>query len=142
MVLLLVYRLVRNKKKLFRNVILGVTVAEMAAYGIYGVCCNGTVGRSTYLNEQKAYEKLMARKGDDTFFRSEIDSTRMRNENMFLGANGVVLFSSTMPEATTNFCDALGIEARTNKNGYNGFTKLMNDVFGVKYVVDTFIMVV
>ena len=135
MVLLLVYRLVSNKKKLFRNVILGVTVAEMAAYGIYGVCCNGTVGRSTYLNEQKAYEKLMARKGDDTFFRSEIDSTRMRNENMFLGANGVVLFSSTMPEATTNFCDALGIEARTNKNGYNGFTKLMNDVFGVKYVV-------
>lgn len=134
-ILLLVYRLVENKKLLFRRIILGTAMAEMVAYGVYGVCCNGTVGRSTYLDEQTAYQALMKRKGDDSFYRSEIDSTRMRNENMFLGANGVVLFSSTMPEATTNFCDALGIEARTNKNGYNGFTKLMNDVFGVKYVV-------
>lgn len=34
-------------------------------------------------------------------------------------------------------CKGLGIEARTNKNGYNGFTKLVNDIFGVKYVLSS-----
>ena len=52
-----------------------------------------------------------------------------------MGANGVVLFSSTMPEATVNLCRSIGMEARTNKDGYNGVTKLFNDVFGVRYVV-------
>ena len=56
---------------------------------------------------------------------------------MFLGADGVVLFSSTMPAATVDMCKGLGIEARTNKNGYNGFTKLLNDIFGVKYVLSS-----
>lgn len=78
----------------------------------------------------------MARQEDGSgFYRSEIDSQRMRNENMFMGANGVVLFSSTMPEATVNLCRSIGMEARTNKTGYNGMSKLFNDVFGVRYVV-------
>lgn len=47
----------------------------------------------------------------------------------------MVLFSSTMPAATVDLCKALGMEARTNKNGYSGLTKLVNDLFGVKYVV-------
>ena len=42
-----------------------------------------------------------------------------------------------MPASTTELCDRLGIEARTNKNGYNGVTKLMNDVFGIRYVLSS-----
>ncbi len=34
-----------------------------------------------------------------------------------------------------DLCDALGMEARTNKNGYIGVTKLFNDVFGISYIV-------
>ena len=120
-----------------KTILITLMSAEMAATGIYGVCMNGTVGRSTYVNEQKAYQTMIARQedGDDGFYRSEIDSQRMRNENMFMGANGLVLFSSTMPEATVNLCRSIGMEARTNKTGYNGVTKLFNDVFGVRYVV-------
>lgn len=138
--LLLLYRTGMLKKGMFRLTFHGVILLEMVSYGIFGVCCNGTVGRSTYLDEQKAYEKMVWRQEAISatmtpFFRSEIDSNRMRNENMFLGADGVVLFSSTMPASTVDLCKSLGIEARTNKNGYNGYTKLMNDVFGVKYVI-------
>ena len=108
----------------------------MIVTGVYGIGMNGTVGRSTYVDEQIAYKKLI-REYDQTedFYRSEIDSQRMRNENMFMGANGVVMFSSTMPEATVNMCRSIGMEARTNKDGYNGMTKLFNDVFGVRYLV-------
>lgn len=133
--LLLIYRARIVRELVFRTVLMSMGIAEMVATGIFGVCVNGTVGRSTYLDDQKAYEALMEASGDTGFFRSDIDSTRMRNENMFMGANGVVLFSSTMPAATVDLCKSLGMEARTNKNGYNGLTKLVNDVFGVKYVV-------
>ena len=101
------------------------------------VCVNGTVSRQTYLDDQIAYEALMERNetNDGTYFyRSDIDSTRMRNADMFMGADGVMLFSSTMPAATVDLCRAIGMEARTNKNGYVGVTKLFNDIFGVKYV--------
>lgn len=139
---MLIYRSGRTRKEIFRSVFFFLAAAEMFSYAIFGVFFNGTVGRSTYLDEQIAYEETTARQegkagNQDNFYRSEIDSSRMRDENMFLGADGVVLFSSTMPAATVDMCKGLGIEARTNKNGYNGFTKLINDIFGVKYVLSS-----
>lgn len=139
---MLIYRLGKMHREVFRSLFFFLAAVEMVSYAIFGVFCNGTVGRSTYLNEQIAYEKTTERQegrqgNQDNFYRSEIDSNRMRDENMFLGADGVVLFSSTMPAATVDMCKGLGIEARTNKNGYNGFTKLVNDIFGVKYVLSS-----
>lgn len=135
-ILLLWYHESERREVLTRRVLAVAMTLEMAATGIYGICQNGTVGRSTYVNEQIAYKKLIsAYDQTDDFYRSEIDSQRMRNENMFMGANGVVMFSSTMPEATVNLCRSIGMEARTNKDGYNGMTKLFNDVFGVRYLV-------
>jgi len=134
-VLLLFYQSDKRSTWVFQIVFITIIIIEMAAYSIFGVSQNGTVGRSTYLNDQAAYRKLMERWDNEEFFRSDIDNTRMRNSNMFFGANGVVLFSSTMSSSTVDLCKSLGIEARTNKNGYNGFTKLVNDIFGMKYVV-------
>lgn len=135
-IFLLVLRGVRQWTGILKGVLAAAMSAEMVATGIYGVCQNGTVGRSTYVDEQTAYQTMTARQEDaGEFYRSEIDSQRMRNENMFMGANGLVLFSSTMPEATVKLCRAIGMEARTNKSGYNGVTKLFNDVFGIRYVV-------
>ena len=129
------YRAGKFKKRTFYTTFIALGMLEITANAIFGIVQNGTIGRNTYLPDQYAYEALMERRGDETFFRSDIDSTKMRNTNMFMGANGVVLFSSTMPAATVDLCKSLGIEARTNKNGYNGFTKLMNDLFAMKYVV-------
>ncbi len=133
---ILLYRLGKKRALVIRNVIIGIGVAEMAASAVYGVCCNGTVSKSSYVEEQTAYRKMIERRDEQKlFYRTEMDSQRMRNANMFLGGNGMVLFSSTMPAATVDLCKALGIEARTNKNGYIGVTKLFNDVFGIDYIV-------
>ncbi len=135
-VLLLIYISTERRQKLIQLILTGVMTLEMVVTGVYGVCMNGTVSRSSYVNDQIIYQKMMDRTDTgDEFFRSEIDSQRMRNENMFMGANGIVLFSSTMPEATVNLCKSIGMEARTNKNGYLGVTKLFNDVFGIRYVL-------
>lgn len=111
-----------------------VAFAEIAANGIHGILANGGVTRSTYVADQLSYQALMAQQQDDSFFRSEVDRQRMRNVTMFVGGNALVMFNSTMQDTVIDLCDSLGIEARTNKNGYLGVTKLMNDVFGIKYL--------
>ena len=95
---------------------------EAGASGIWGIVCNDSVTRSIYLNDQKSYRELMGEMGDPDWFRSEVDAQRMRNVTLFCGGNSVVMFNSTMQESVTNFCDRIGMEARTNKNGYNGVT--------------------
>ncbi|MCD7841014.1 MAG: YfhO family protein, partial [Lachnospiraceae bacterium] len=88
------------------------------------------------LADQTSYQALIAEldEDEDSFYRSEVDRQRMRNVTMYVGGNALVMFNSTMQSSVIDFCDALGIEARTNKNGYLGVTKLMNDIFGIKYV--------
>ena len=123
------------KQKTISMVLGIVMLLEAAGHGIYGMCENGSVTRSIYLKDQASYKELTGRQPDDDFFRSEIDSQRMRNVTIFAGGHSTVLFNSTMAESVTNFFDRLGIEARTNKNGYNGVTRMMNDVFGIRYVL-------
>lgn len=115
-------------------VLCAVMLAEVSANGIYGITCNGSVTRSIYLDDQRSYQTMMGKQEETGFFRSEVDRQRMRNVTMFVGGCGMVMFNSTMQASVIDFCDSLGIEARTNKNGYLGVTKLMNDVFGIKYL--------
>ncbi|MCD7735674.1 MAG: YfhO family protein, partial [Lachnospiraceae bacterium] len=126
----------RLKPSVFSAALTCVLVVEIAANAIYGISQNGSVTRSIYLADQSSYRTMIAdqEEDEDSFYRSEVDRQRMRNVTMFVGGNGLVMFNSTMQSSVIDFCDALGIEARTNKNGYLGVTKLMNDVFGIKYV--------
>ncbi len=111
-------------------------LGEAACHGIYGIMYNENVTRGIYLDDQASFKDLIRREEgeSDAFYRAEIDSQRMRNVTIFAGGHSMVLFNSTMQESYTNFCDRLGIEARTNKNGYNGVTRLFNDIFGIRYV--------
>lgn len=123
-----------ERSRIFAGVFSLVILAEAAANAIYGISCNGNVTRSIYLNDQKSYQTLMSRQEDESFFRSEVDRQRMRNVTMYAGGYSMIMFNSTMQDSVIDFCDRIGVEARTNKNGYLGVTKLMNDVLGIKYV--------
>ena len=135
LVLLLVIRLTKISRQTAALVLTAVFCLEAGAGSVYGIICNDSVTRSIYLADQKSYKELMAQIGDTDWYRSEVDAQRMRNVTLFCGGNSVVMFNSTMQQSVTQFCDAIGMEARTNKNGYNGVTKLMNDVFGIRYVL-------
>lgn len=135
--LLLIARLWNRKTAVVSWILGGVMLAEAAGHGVYGILCNGDVTRSIYLADQASFKELTGAQQDTDFYRSEIDSQRMRNVTMYAGGHGMIMFNSTMPASTTELCDRLGIEARTNKNGYNGVTKLMNDVFGIRYVLSS-----
>lgn len=135
--LLLIIRLRHMRRAVYSVIAASMCITEAAASGIWGVVCNDSVTRSIYLNDQKSYKGLMKVMNDPDWFRSEVDSQRMRDVTLFCGGNAVVMFNSTMQESVTNFCDRIGMESRTNKNGYNGVTKLMNDVLGIRYVLSS-----
>ena len=58
---MLIYRLGKMHREVFRSLFFFLAAVEMVSYAIFGVFCNGTVGRSTYLDEQIAYEKTTER---------------------------------------------------------------------------------
>ena len=132
--IVLLGRYLKKGRRIWTAVLSGVLLTEVAANAIYGIQCDGNVTRSIYIADQVSYQNMMAEQNDDTFFRSEVDRQRMRNVTMYCGGNALVMFNSTMQESIIKFCDSLGIEARTNKNGYLGVTKLMNDILGIKYL--------
>ena len=144
-VLLAVYLLLMLAGRIanLSNAVCGIMVGvlllgEAAGHGVYGYIYDENVPRKTYLNDQASYQTLMAPYlSDDEFYRSEIDAQRMRNVSMFAGADSIIMFNSTMLASVTHFCDKIGMEARTNKNGYNGVTTLMNAVLGEKYVLSS-----
>ncbi len=136
-VLLLVIR-IRNIRKILYTFFVGtMCICEAGISAVWGIVCNDSVTRSIYLNDQKSFRTLVPQMGDEGWFRSEVDSQRMRDVTLFCGGNAVVMFNSTMQESVTYFCDRIGMESRTNKNGYNGVTKLMNDVLGIRYVLSS-----
>lgn len=104
----------------------------------YHLCCgmisNGSYGKNSLLSDMRSYESMMSMYAKEGFCRSEVDRQYMRNISICAGANSVVMFNSTMKSSVTDFCSSMGMEARTNKNGYYGVTSLMNDVFGIRYV--------
>ncbi len=123
-----------QKRSLFSALLSAVVIIEVSANAIYGISQNGGVTRSIYLADQTSYQKLMKTQEDDSFFRSEVDRQRMRNVTMFAGGRSMVMFNSTMYSSVTDFFDSVGVEARMNKNGYLGVTKLLNDVLGIRYL--------
>ncbi len=135
LVMTLVIRCVKMPRIAAGLMLSSLCVAEISVSAVYGIVSNGSVTRSIYLNDQSSYKNLMAEIGDEDWYRSEVDAQRMRNVTLFCGGNSVVMFNSTMQQSVTNFCDRIGMESRTNKNGYNGVTDLMNDVLGIRYLL-------
>ena len=118
--LLLVIRLYHIRRLVFSVLAGSILICESGVSAVWGVVCNDSVTRSIYLNDQKSYKTLVPQMHDNTWFRSEVDSQRMRDVTLFCGGNAVVMFNSTMQESVTNFCDRIGMESRTNKTATTG----------------------
>ncbi len=107
-------------------------IVEMGLNASAGLKSNGTTNKEFYIATQATYGELVQEEG---FYRAEVAQSQMRNFSIFSGSNSIVLFNSTMKGSVTSFMGKLGIEARMNKTGYLGVTKLFNDIFCIKYVM-------
>lgn len=112
----------------------GILVTEAAGHGLYDLIMKGAYDKTYYVNYQRDYQALIDGTGDEEFFRSEIDSRAICNFITFAGGNGIALFDSTMQHSIRSFFDSLGVFTSLNSVSNQGLTKLMYDVFGVRYL--------
>ena len=121
-------------------VILLAVALEAGGNGIYGLCENGTINRTSYnkyLNSSRELKELTDHLEQNGFYRMELDTFNGRNNNMWLDYPGVSLFASTMGADINDLMGKLGYFEATNKYSYVGATSLTDSILGVKFLVDT-----
>lgn len=136
-ILMTYYKSHREKGRLLRRLFLCVLVAEVTANGIFGLLMNGSVNRISYnskLEDAGKIRNIIESRQNGEFCRTEIDSFSGRNNVMWLGFNGVSMFSSTLSDGLDTLMDKLGFFAAVNKFSYGQSTTLADSILGVKYL--------
>lgn len=127
------------KKKQFLELgLLAVMLIEACAYGVFGLCMNGTVNRKDYYSDQKAVSELKAqieeREGEN-FYRAELEERRGRDDVTWHHLPGMSLFSSTVNAGVDHLAKRLGFYSVTNKYSYQGATPETDAFLNIDYLI-------
>ncbi|MBQ3546425.1 MAG: YfhO family protein [Lachnospiraceae bacterium] len=100
-----------------------------------------TCTRSSYLNDNKAIEKLVNKADENedknNFYRIEKEYRRSKNDAAWSDYFGASTFSSTANAGLSEYYGSLGFEESTNAYAYYGHTPLTEAMFSIKYVLST-----
>ena len=99
-----------------------------------------TTDYPSYLNDNKAIEKLVDDIDDNSFYRIEKLNRRTKNDAAWNDYHGVSIFSSTANGNFTEFLGRLGFEKSTNAYSYYGSTPFTSALLSVKYVFNNYLI--
>ncbi|MCL2637725.1 MAG: YfhO family protein [Oscillospiraceae bacterium] len=135
-----------NKNKRFGKTALAVTVGVVVALELFYNTHTSLnkqdedisySDRATYTDfvipMREAVNEI--KEADDGFYRIEKDFHRMVNDPIALGMYGFSHSASTFNEAPVNLLGKLGLTSRGHYTRYSGATPLVNDLFGVRYIM-------
>ena len=114
--------------------------AEIMVNAWVGVSSNGLCDGEYYMKYCEEMENVVgemnsrAAKDDNLFYRQDIVSPIMLNENTFANLKSIGTFCSTVRGDMVSTMAYLGFYTGANEYLFNGSTLLTNDLFGVKYV--------
>ena len=77
---------------MWQHILLVILIVEVAGNSIFGLCSNGSISRSSYLNNLQAsgqVKNLVEEKEGGSFYRMELDKFNPRNNNMWLDYRGL-----------------------------------------------------
>ena len=134
LLLMCLYKVNVDKRKIFGGILCAVLVLEASANGIFGLIQNGSINRTNYNSKLEAAQSVNTYVGDE-LCRTELDTFNGRNNAMWLGFKSLSMFSSTLSEGLDNFLDSLGYFAAVNKFSYEGSTRFTDAIFGIKYLM-------
>ncbi len=134
LLLMCLYKVNINKRKLFGGILCVVLVLEAGANGIFGLIQNGSINRTNYNSKLEAAQSVRKYVGDE-LCRTELDTFNGRNNAMWLGFKSLSMFSSTLSDGLDTFLDNMGYFAAVNKFSYEGATRLTDAMFDIKYLM-------
>ena len=144
--ILLLYTLSRKRKVWYKAAFCVVAIIEIATTACMGFNENGQISVSKFFYGTEDMEKAAASLKDETFYRSELASALMVDENAGLDIftdvdenawypiNSVGLFGSTATDRMVNMMDNLGFYTGCNEYLYKGATPVTNFLLNVKYL--------
>ena len=132
--ILLLYTLSRKRKVWYKAAFCAVAIIEIAATACMGFNENGQISVSKFFYGTEDMEKAAASLKDGTFYRSELASALMVDENAWYPINSVGLFGSTATDRMVNMMDNLGFYTGCNEYLYKGATPVTNFLLNVKYL--------
>lgn len=95
---------------------------------------NGQISVSKFFYGTEDMEKATESLKDGTFYRSELASALMVDENAWYPINSVGLFGSTATDRMVTIMDNLGFYTGCNEYLYKGATPVTNFLLNVKYL--------
>ena len=132
--ILLLYTLSRKRKVWYKAAFCIVAIIEIATTACMGFNENGQISVSKFFYGTEDMEKAAASLKDGTFYRSELASALMVDENAWYPINSVGLFGSTATDRMVNMMDNLGFYTGCNEYLYKGATPVTNFLLNVKYL--------
>ena len=132
--ILLLYTLSRKRKVWYKAAFCAVAIIEIAATACMGFNENGQISVSKFFYGTEDMEKAAASLKDGTFYRSELASALMVDENAWYPINSVGLFGSTATDRMVNMMDNLGFYTGCNEYLYKGATPVTNFLLNIKYL--------
>lgn len=137
--ILLVCVSVKGKyQQILEFILLTTILIESCAYGIFGLCMNGTVNRKDYYSDQamvREIKQCLEENEGDAFYRVELEERRGRDDVTWHNIPGMSLFSSTVNAGVDNIVKRLGFYAVTNKYSYEGATPETDAFLNIKYLI-------
>lgn len=132
--LLFLYTLSRKRKLWYKTAFCVVAVIEIVATAFMGFNENGQIAVPKFFYGVNEMEKAVTSLKDKTFYRSELASSLIVDENALYPINGVGLFGSTASNDMVNIMDNLGFYTGCNEYLYKGATPVTNLLLNVKYL--------
>ena len=109
---------IRVKKwHMLEVLLLCILLGESCAYGVFGLCMNGTVNRKDYYSDQNSVMTLKNHVETwerENFYRFELEERRGRDDVTWHNLPGVSLFSSTVNAGVNQLIRRLGYYSVTN----------------------------
>ena len=127
--ILLLYTLSRKRKVWYKAAFCVVAIIEIATTACMGFNENGQISVSKFFYGTEDMEKAAASLKDGTFYRSELASALMVDENAWYPINSVGLFGSTATDRMVNMMDNLGFYTGCNEYLYKGATPVTNYLY-------------
>lgn len=132
--LLFFYTLSRKRKYIYKFIFCVVAVIEITVTAFMGFNENGQISVSKFFYGTEDMEKATESLKDGTFYRSELASALMVDENAWYPINSVGLFGSTATDRMVTIMDNLGFYTGCNEYLYKGATPVTNFLLNVKYL--------
>lgn len=125
----------QTKKRMLSALLCGLMLAESIGYAFSALEVTGKgVKRSVYCGDLENAQSLLEAMPEG-FYRADLDKQTISNGDLYLGLNGLTLFSSTLQENLNTFFEKIGINSRLNKVHYIGVTGPISDLLGVRFLL-------